>query len=100
MSAKTRRQEYKDGLRSAILNGARELFVNENYEGFSIRKLAEKIQYSQVTIYLHFKNKEDLFDCLVEESFAHLLKALEGVRDRKETDPVILIKKALRTYVE
>lgn len=64
-----------------------------------MRKLAMKIQYSPGSIYLYFKSKEELFDCLVEESFAHLLKALEGLRDGAEANPVNVLKKGMRTYI-
>src|SRR5262249_23321194 len=51
------------------------------------------------SIYLHFKNKEQLFDCLVEESFAQLAEALQGL-GRRSQDPVRLLKRAGRAYVE
>ena len=100
MSAQIRKQKYKDELRVAILDAARELFVDESYEGFSMRKLAVKIKYSPGSIYLYFKNKEELFDCLVEESFVHLLKALEGLLLGEEVDPVIVLRKGMRAYVD
>jgi AcrR family transcriptional regulator len=100
MSSQLRKQEYKDQLREVMLEAARNLVIDEGYEGFSLRKLAMKIECSPGNIYLYFKNKEELFYCLVEDSFAHLLKALEKLRDSEETDPVMLLKECLRTYVE
>lgn len=101
MNANLRRQKHKEELRRAILDAAREIFVVEGYENFSMRKLAEKIEYSPGSIYLHFKNKEELFDSLVEESFARLLRSLMEVRNGAQGgEPVIELKKGLRTYVE
>ncbi len=101
MNAISRRQKHKDELRRAILEAAREIFVVEGYENFSMRKLAEKIEYSPGSVYLHFKNKEELFDCLVEESFARLLKTLKSLQNgRQGEDPVEGLKKGLRAYVE
>ncbi len=72
-----------------ILDAAREIFVHEGYEKFSMRKLAEKIEYSPGSVYLHFNSKEELFECLVEESFTRLLKTLTGLGSgRKWQDPV------------
>src|SRR5260370_29232888 len=66
-----------------------------------MRKLAEKIEYSPGSVYLYFKNKEELFECLVEESFARLLKTFTTLRNGQERrDPVEELKKGLRTYVE
>ena len=84
-----------------MLDAAREIFVAEGYEAFSMRKLAEKIEYSPGSIYLHFKNKEELFDSLVEESFERLLKSLMNVSEgNQDGDPVNELKKGMHVYVE
>jgi len=101
MNATSRRRKHKEELRRAILDAAREIFVPEGYESFSMRKLAEKIEYSPGNVYLHFKSKEELFECLVEESFARLLKTLVDLRNGLESqDPVEELKKGMRAYVE
>ncbi len=69
MSALSRRRKHKEELRRAILDAAREIFVRQGYESFSMRKLAEKIEYSPGSVYLHFKNKEELFECLGGREF-------------------------------
>jgi len=101
MSALSRRRKHKEELRRLILDAAREIFVRQGYESFSMRKLAEKIEYSPGSVYLHFNNKEELFECLVDESFARLLKTLMGLQNGAEwQDPVEELKKGLRAYVE
>jgi len=101
MNATSRRREHKQELRRVILDAAREIFVREGYESFSMRKLAKKIEYSPGSVYLHFKNKEELFECLVEESFARLLKTLLGLRNGKKwQDPVEELKKGLLAYID
>lgn len=101
MDAQARRDKHRSELREEILAAAREIFVREGYESFSMRKLAARVACSPGSIYLHFKNKAELFGCLVEESFARLLKALEVLRDRREKDsPVPLLKEGLRNYVD
>ena len=45
----------------AILDAARELFVAEGYHNVSIRKIAEKIEYSPAAIYGYFPSKDDIF---------------------------------------
>lgn len=101
MNAVSRRQKHKQELRRAILDAARSIFVHEGYESFSMRKLAEKVDYSPGSVYLHFKNKDELFECLVEESFARLLRSLAGLQDGKgRQDPADELKKGMRVYVE
>ncbi len=97
MSAKTRREQQKAELRGMILDAAREVIVHDGHERVSMRKLAEKIEYSPASIYLHFRNKQDLLDCLIEESFARLYEALEKT---KSDDPVATLRAGLRAYVD
>jgi len=97
----TPRERYREVLRQAILDAAREAFVRDGYEGVSMRGLAERIGCSHGNLYLHFKDKEALFDCLVEESFDRLG---EGMRRLSESergrDPVELVRKMGRAYVK
>lgn len=92
------RSSYKAEFRTAIVKAARELFVRLGYEGFSMRKLAKTLGCSHGNIYLYFKDKQQLFDFLVEDSFAQLLQALEHLRS--ERDAVQLLKNAGRVYVD
>jgi AcrR family transcriptional regulator len=100
MNAIARREKHKTELRAQILDAAREIFVRDGYQNFSMRKLAQRIEYSPGSIYLYFKNKQELFDYLVEESFAELLQALQKIQAHPERDAVELLKKGLRTYVD
>jgi AcrR family transcriptional regulator len=51
-------------------------------------------------IYLYFKDKSQIFDCLVEESFANLLAALpQPDKVATHEDPVALLRRSLQTYV-
>jgi AcrR family transcriptional regulator len=97
MSATTRREEQKTELRNMILDAARDLFIREGYERVSMRKLAQKIEYSPGTIYLHFRNKEELLNCLVTESLNRLHGTLEKSR---RDDPLETLRSALRSYAD
>jgi AcrR family transcriptional regulator len=101
MDVAARRQQQKQELRQVILDAAREIFAREGYESFSMRRLAENIEYSPGSIYLHFKNKEELFETLVDESFERLLRALTKIKNgRAKDDPAETLKKGLRAYVD
>jgi AcrR family transcriptional regulator len=98
--AATRREKYKAELTADILAAAREIFVHDGYEGFTIRKLAERIGCSPGNIYLYFKDKGAIFDDLVDQSFAMLLAALPQPDKTRPEDPVVLLKRGLRAYVD
>ncbi|MDE0009768.1 MAG: TetR/AcrR family transcriptional regulator [Candidatus Poribacteria bacterium] len=99
MGVKERRAREKELLRRQILSAARELFVNEGYENVSMRKIADRIEYSPTTIYLYFKDKADLLDSVCQETLLSLLNTLEELKKDK-SDPVETLKKSGRTYVE
>jgi AcrR family transcriptional regulator len=88
----------KETLRSLILNAARELFVEEGYRNVSMRKIARKIGYSATTIYLYFKNKGELVNCLAEEMLEKLVKVFQDVQG-ENLDPVARLKKMGEAYV-
>ncbi len=98
MGTKERRTREKENLRAEILDAARELFVEEGYGNVSMRKIADKIEYSPTTIYLYFKDKSDLLVQICEETFASLAKKLEAI-DAKYDDPIEGLKEGCRTYV-
>ena len=99
MGVKERRAREKELLRRQILSAARELFVNEGYENVSMRKIADRIEYSPTTIYLYFEDKADLLDSVCQETLLSLLNTLEELKKDK-SDPVETLKKSGRTYVE
>ena len=57
MSIQTRRAHQKALLRQEIIDAARDILVREGYEQLSMRKVAERIEYSPTAIYLHFDDK-------------------------------------------
>ncbi len=64
-----RQEQEKQELRHTILTAAGQLFLEQGYEHFSLRKVAERIGYSPTTIYLYFRDKDDLLFTVVDEGF-------------------------------
>lgn len=69
MGIRERRERDREATRRAILDAARDLFVSEGYQNVSIRKVAERIEYSPAAIYGYFPSKDDIFFALAEEGF-------------------------------
>ena len=72
-----RRQREKENIRSRILEEARLLFFEKGYDNASIRNIAERIEYSVGTIYLHFKDKDSIFHALQLEGFGLLMAKMQ-----------------------
>lgn len=62
-------EKEKHNLKELILKTAGELFLEKGYEKFSLRQVAERIGYSATTIYLYFKDKDDLLFSIVLQGF-------------------------------
>jgi len=69
LGVKARQERDRETVSRAILDAARELFVKSGYEEVSIRKIAERIEYSPAAIYSYFPSKDDIFFALAEEGF-------------------------------
>jgi AcrR family transcriptional regulator len=72
LGVKERHEREREAVARAILDAARELFVAEGYQHVSIRKIAERIEYSPAAIYGYFPSKDDIFLALAEEGFRML----------------------------
>lgn len=99
MSVKQRRERERENLRQMILDTAREMFAEEGYASVSMRKIADKIEYSPTTIYLHFKDKNDLLRQICEETFARLGQKLDSI-GKKQGKSIDGLREGLRAYVE
>ena len=98
VGVKERREREKLGIRTLILDAARDMFVSEGFESVSMRKLAERVEYSPTAIYLHFKDKETLFLELCMSDFQELMKRIEQFFS--VSDPVERLKKMAGAYVK
>ena len=80
MGVKERHEREREATSRAILDAARDLFVAEGYGNVSIRKIAERIEYSPAAIYSYFARKDDIFLALAEEGFHMLAQSAESAR--------------------
>jgi AcrR family transcriptional regulator len=98
MGVKERKLRQKKFLRQEILDAASELFVKEGFENVSMRRIAEKIEYSPTTIYLYFKDKADLLEQVCQETFARLSAHLTRILEQPG-DPLDRLKRGLLAYI-
>ena len=84
-----RKERDRVEMRERIINVAIEMFVKEGYEKTSIRNIAEKIEYSPATIYLYYKDKDELLYDVQAQAFEKLDEtiALRPILDRLAKRP-------------
>jgi AcrR family transcriptional regulator len=98
MGVKERREREKSETRDKILDAARELFVTDGFEGVSMRKVAEKIEYSPTAIYVHFADKQELFRELCHQDYARLAEVFQS--SAISTDPIERLKQIGAIYID
>ncbi len=98
MGVKERREREKSETRDKILDAARELFISEGYEGVSMRRVADKIEYSPTAIYVHFADKEELFRELCHQDYARLAQVFQSAVI--STDPIERLKQIGAIYID
>ena len=99
MGVAERKAREKEELKRQILDAARELFVSDGYESVSMRKIAEKIEYSPASLYTYFTDKDDILDCLCEETFLKLHAEKMSHVHRMEGDPLEALAHGMETYI-
>jgi AcrR family transcriptional regulator len=76
-----RRARGRDGVRPVLIEAARDVLGQDGYEGLTIRRVAERAEYSLGTVYSYFADKDDLLYTLVQEDFRRLTEQLATIRD-------------------
>lgn len=72
MSTAHRKAKEKIELSNLILEAARKLFVENGVENTTIRNIADAIDYSVGTVYVYFKDKNEILYALHKQGFSEL----------------------------
>lgn len=81
-----KREEQKNSTREKLLNAAALCFAEKGYAGCSIADIAKRAEVAQGTMYVHFKNKEELFKTMIEEEHA---QGAEKARQAADVKPYL-----------
>lgn len=98
MGSKERREREREEMRESILEAATELFHENGFDKTTIRRIAEKIEYTPGNIYAYFKNKNDILYAVHQRGFKILYDLEIQVKDI--SDPAERLVKLGQTYVQ
>lgn len=98
MGIAERKERDKQELRDRILKAAKEVFLGEGFEKTSIRRIAEKIEYSPGTIYVYFRDKDEILLELHVQAFGELFRVLE--QSAHIQHPLERLKAIGRAYIK
>ncbi|HEX7935883.1 MAG TPA: TetR/AcrR family transcriptional regulator [Paraburkholderia sp.] len=92
-----RKSRQKQALRERILDAARRIVMREGFAALSMRKIADAIEYSPATLYLHFASRDEIAQALCAEGYAQLLATFVPLA--QIADPAERLKALGRAYV-
>ncbi len=79
MISQTRRAREKVEMRQLIIDTAIKMYLEDGFEKLTLRGITSRIEYSVGTIYLYFKDKDELFHAMHEWAFEKLLAEFESL---------------------
>lgn len=97
MGINERKEKQKADLKQLILDASVKLFLEHGYDGVSIRKIADIIEYSPTTVYLYYKDKNEILFELHEIGFKKLETFNQGIFDIK--NPLLRLHKLGENYL-
>jgi len=98
MGINERKEKQKLEIKKMILDASMKLFVEEGFESVTIRKIADLIEYSPTTIYLYFKDKNEIFYQLHELGFQKMGQMNSSLDTIK--NPLTRLYKMGENYIE
>jgi AcrR family transcriptional regulator len=94
-----RRERVRAEHRAEFLRAAARVFGEKGYHAASIAEIAQAAEYGTGTIYLYFRNKEELYAALLEEKTRELADAVRR-RVNHQAEPWDALGCAVRAQLE
>lgn len=98
MGVKERKEREREDMKELILNSAHRLFIDKGFDEVSIRNIAEAIEYSPATIYLYFKDKNEIVHALHQQGFRILNERFQPLA--KLSNPFQRLNEMGREYIQ
>ena len=78
--------------RAQILDGAKRCFMTLGFEAASMNEITTEAGVSKGTLYVYFKDKEDLFKALIDREKSAVMAAAKKELERPGTTPEALLR--------
>ncbi|WAC13130.1 TetR/AcrR family transcriptional regulator [Dyadobacter pollutisoli] len=98
MGIPERKLREREAMKKIILDAAYDLYSQKGLDFTTIRKIAEKIDYSPTTIYLYYPSKDLIFYDMQKLAFESLLTALRSVDPAKNASDTL--KDLAKIYID
>jgi len=99
LATDTPAERRKRKVRDMIIEAAEQVFAAEGEAGLSMRRLAERIDYSPAAIYKYFRSKDELLATIREQFFERLMDKLNQIFEGADYDKASFCN-GLKAYVQ
>ena len=93
-------KEEAQETRNAILDAAEVVFQKQGVSRTSLAEIAAAAGVTRGAIYWHFKNKEDVFNAMIERIVGAVERKLAELQARNDENPVRLIRDLSCYYID
>ena len=93
------RPERGEATRDALLAAARALFAERGYAGVGTEEVVRRAGVTRGALYHHFRDKQDLFRAVFEQTEAEIVHAI-GARVDGIADPMELLRTGVRAFLD
>lgn len=87
MGIKERKEREKKRRRQQIIDAAKTVFSEKGFNKATMEDIAQESELSSGTLYIYFKNKEELYASLMLSIIQYLYLKLEQLKKHKKSDP-------------
>jgi AcrR family transcriptional regulator len=84
-----------DKRRRQILRKALKVFMDEGYEDATFQKIADKCKITRTTLYLYFRNRQEIFNFSIKQFMGEVEQDILGVKEDCSLSSPAKIKKTL-----
>jgi AcrR family transcriptional regulator len=95
---RSRREEYSEATRRALLESAAAAFVGRGFANASLDEIAASARVTKGALYHHFASKRDLFQAVFEEVESEMIDQIRQA-SRTETDPWLTFLAGIRAFL-
>lgn len=101
MIKEKRQLREREEMKKRILQAAASLISEEGIEKLSIRRIADKIEYSPGIIYHYFQGKDEIVVRYLQQKYTDMVDGLQSVHRKAEHElpPEMLLRKSLEQWI-
>ncbi len=83
--ARKHQQERNEAIKKMIIDAALKICIEDGYKEVTVRRIGDEIGYSTGVIYYHFKDKQDIMDCLDQQLDEEVYNTVSALMDSNKS---------------